>query len=619
MAAVNAVVYGKPDTQQAEVDAMAAAILAAIAALTCATHTYGPPVWNWSSNHSSATVKLTCTAGDKTVTLNATVTSTMNGDVVTYTATVTYEGNTYTDVYVEDLGHNLVHHNAKAPTCTEVGWEAYDTCSRCGYTTYVEIPALEHDWEFQGFTWTGSDAAGYTGAVAHYTCTRDAGHTTTKAATFNISDTNATCTQAGTTHYTASITAANSPDGKAHSAEKEVTGAPLGHNYVAVVTAATCTEGGYTTHTCSRCGDSYVDTYVNATGHHYGDPVWTWAADHSTATATFTCMGGDKTQTLDATVERTTEGDTITYTATVTFEGIEYTGTQTETMGVRVKSATVSLKDQIVIKFKLELKSGQASKYKVVYSLKGNETTKALSSFEKDSDGYYIVSVPVVAKEMTEPVAIWVLDNNNHIVSNQVTYSVETYCLNKIKNTSNAKDLRDLCAAILNYGAYAQITLNHNTGAMANRSLPEYGYSTAVPNVTVPETASSSSGSTAGITAKSATLGLEDVTIIKFKFELDSGMSISDYKFTCDGKTLTPKTIVESGKTRYQISITGTAAKNLDNMYTVKVTKNGKGTYSVTYGAFVYLYKKQNITDQGLGNLCKAMYDYHLKAKAYFK
>ena len=40
--------------------------------------------------------------------------------------------------------HDLVHHDAKAPTCKEIGWDAYDTCSRCDYTTYVELPA-QHD------------------------------------------------------------------------------------------------------------------------------------------------------------------------------------------------------------------------------------------------------------------------------------------------------------------------------------------------------------------------------------------------------------------------------------------------------------------------------------------
>ncbi len=47
--------------------------------------------------------------------------------------------------FIEALGHDLKHHDAKAPTCTEIGWDAYDTCARCDYSTYAEISALGHD------------------------------------------------------------------------------------------------------------------------------------------------------------------------------------------------------------------------------------------------------------------------------------------------------------------------------------------------------------------------------------------------------------------------------------------------------------------------------------------
>jgi len=43
-----------------------------------------------------------------------------------------------------------------------------------------------------------------------------------------------------------------------------------GHEYTAVVTEPTCEERGYTTYTCSHCGDSYVDLYVKAKGHAFG-------------------------------------------------------------------------------------------------------------------------------------------------------------------------------------------------------------------------------------------------------------------------------------------------------------------------------------------------------------
>ena len=49
----------------------------------------------------------------------------------------------------------------------------------------------------------------------------------------------------------------------------------LGHDYTAVVTEPTCTEKGYTTYTCGRCGDEYVTDYVDALGHNYKDGVCT--------------------------------------------------------------------------------------------------------------------------------------------------------------------------------------------------------------------------------------------------------------------------------------------------------------------------------------------------------
>ena len=52
----------------------------------------------------------------------------------------------YTDYQeIPALKHNLVYYKAKDPTCTEPGCDAYETCSRCDYTTYVERPALKHD------------------------------------------------------------------------------------------------------------------------------------------------------------------------------------------------------------------------------------------------------------------------------------------------------------------------------------------------------------------------------------------------------------------------------------------------------------------------------------------
>ena len=57
---------------------------------------------------------------------------------------------TFTSGAIDPNNHALVHHEAQAPTCTAVGWEAYDTCSRCTYTTYKETPMVAHTY---GETW----------------------------------------------------------------------------------------------------------------------------------------------------------------------------------------------------------------------------------------------------------------------------------------------------------------------------------------------------------------------------------------------------------------------------------------------------------------------------------
>ena len=74
------------------------------------------------------------------------------------------------------------------------------------------------------------------------------------------------CTKGGYTTYTCTVC------GYSYTADET---AALGHDYVAAVTAPTCTEGGYTTHTCSRCGDSYVTDEIPATGHTLGE----WLSD----------------------------------------------------------------------------------------------------------------------------------------------------------------------------------------------------------------------------------------------------------------------------------------------------------------------------------------------------
>ncbi|MDE7256495.1 MAG: hypothetical protein K2N50_00870 [Clostridia bacterium] len=117
-----------------------------------------------------------------------------------------------------------------------------------------------------------------------------------------------------------------------------------GHKYVAETTPPTCTEDGYTTHTCSVCGNSYTDGIIKAVGHSYGQPLWEWNG-YLSATAAFECGNCNDCQTVPAmiankvTKEPTyTEQGERTYTATVTFGGTDYTDSKTEAIDMNSKA-----------------------------------------------------------------------------------------------------------------------------------------------------------------------------------------------------------------------------------------------------------------------------------------
>ena len=132
---------------------------------------------------------------------------------------------------IDPNNHDLIHHEAKAATCTQPGWEAYDTCSRCDYTTYVELTNGGHSLTHH--------------AAKAPTCTEPG---------WNAYD---TCSRCDYTTY--------------------VELPALGHDYQEEVIPRTCEQDGFTLHTCLRCGDDYTDNMIGYLGHWYGE--WTANGD----------------------------------------------------------------------------------------------------------------------------------------------------------------------------------------------------------------------------------------------------------------------------------------------------------------------------------------------------
>ena len=104
-----------------------------------------------------------------------------------------------------------------------------------------------------------------------------------------------------------------------------VSAAPHTHDYAVTVTAPTCTEKGYTTHTCS-CGDSYVDTYVDALGHAWDNgKVTKEPTETETGVKTFTCTRCGETKTESIPVVSVDVTQMFTYvTKNWAYPGIQY-------------------------------------------------------------------------------------------------------------------------------------------------------------------------------------------------------------------------------------------------------------------------------------------------------
>ena len=178
------------------------------------------------------------------------------------------EGCTYTTkVELPALKHNLVRHDAKAPTCTEIGWDEYDTCSRCDYTTKVELPALKHNLVHHDAKTPTCTEIGWD---EYDTCSRC--DYTTKvelpALKHNLVHHDAkapTCTEIGWDEY-------DTCSRCDYTTKVEIPA--LKHNLVHHdAKAPTCTEIGWEEYdTCSRC-DYTTKVELPAPGHDYTEKV----------------------------------------------------------------------------------------------------------------------------------------------------------------------------------------------------------------------------------------------------------------------------------------------------------------------------------------------------------
>ncbi|MBE6941578.1 MAG: hypothetical protein E7455_04800 [Ruminococcaceae bacterium] len=283
--------------------------------------------WTWAEDYSSAIATFTCTNTNcpdsigyaKDDEIDSEITGKPSCDqagTVVYTASVVFKGVTYTDVQSD------------------------------------KIAKLDHVYTTAPIAWAW--AADYSSATATFICD-NCGDEIEVAARVTKSTIGATCTVDGKIVYTAAVSDSNDVQ---YTDSKEEPIIAEGHKYEVTWSWAADYSSATATFTCANCeevhdvlnaavtdngkgvyvgtvtyeGVVYVD--VQTVNHNFVLDGWTWAADYSGATANFTCaICGEPlavnvistSVTVDATC---TVAGSITYTVTLTLDGVPYTDTK---------------------------------------------------------------------------------------------------------------------------------------------------------------------------------------------------------------------------------------------------------------------------------------------------
>ncbi len=267
----------------------------------------------------------------------------------------------------------------------------------------------------------------------------------------------ASCTEGGYTTYTGLLTGEERIENETD---------PLGHDFTVPVAEvpATCTAGGYTTYKCSRCDVTETRDQTDALGHLPGEPV-----QENYVEPTATTEGGY---------------DTVVY--------CQRCSTQLERVHTVLPAVPLGIYPSVSIGIELfttfGVRKAQVDAFDHWYievsklDAAGNPTET--KRFGEGQDGavqdldvaYNAVYTDITAKEMgvtyTATVHAFTAENVEYC-SETVKYTLRDYILEELLKEENPDEMRKLCADLLNYGAAAQVYFEFDKDNLVNENLSD--------------------------------------------------------------------------------------------------------------------------------------------------
>ncbi len=546
-----------------------------------------------------------------------------------------------------------------AATCTTAGKTGRVECKACGLVLREQttVSAGNHSYSYKVSKEPTTSASGtLTG-----TCALCSDTTTVTLPKLNTTDytktttTAATCTATGVDKYTWKTTTYGSFSFNA-------TTAALGHSYTTKVTAPTCTAQGYTTYTCSRCSNTYKDSYVAAKGH----------AEVIDKAVAATCTTSGKTEGKRCSVcnEVLTAQEVIPATGhSYTYERIdglihkqgcencdleeiqEHSYIDGSCICGEIEVKEPVLDSNIKIGHSLNLASDISINFGVAKTLLAGfdmstvymESTIEVYEGEEykgtttvridpvDSGYYYYFTLTgLTAVQMNDTITsvFYGTKDGQVYYSNLDVYKISDYAYSQLNKAGSSDTLKSLCADLLRYGAKAQIFKGYRTGDLADANMTEVhkSYLSDIDSVTFGNTNRVLDDlPNASIAWAGKALNLDSKVCLKFIFN-PSGYSgdIADLTLKVSYKdlygekmnlTLTDPQDYSGNGLLYAFTLDALLASELREVVSVQIF-NGEIPVSSTlqYSADTYANNKTGM----LLDLCKALLAYSDCAKSYF-
>lgn len=267
-----------------------------------------------------------------------------------------------------------------------------------------------------------------------------------------------------------------------------------------------------------------------------------------------------------------------------------------------VESWNLTLDDNLSVNFKISIDETIYDTAQVLITVCGNTTCYDVKELPLNTeDNSIIVSSVVAAAQMGETITVQITNGEDTSVTK--TYSVLQYAQAVLADGA-LSSYHPLIKEMLNYGAMAQVYFDYDAENLVNDGITDAG------KAAVPETAEdiAISGKISGLNLYGTTLVFRDRIAVRYYFTGD----VTGLTFTANGNTYTP--VAKDGM--YYVEIADILPQDLEQQITLTAADVNGNTLSVTYGPMNYIVRMTQKDNENLRNLLKALYNYHLAAKA---